>query len=157
MRYLFLIVFTLGAHLMSAQSKGAEEIPVIDPSQVAAQVVQNFTRDNPGISATWRNDGDNYRANYLDPNTKLGRIIIYNKNGQVLRRENEVDQLKYPDPIKKYYDKNYPGEVYQVWDNEETPGSTTLYYTNRNTETIWFDKHGNLISGKQVKKMEKVK
>ena len=98
----------------------------------------------------------NFRVSYIDPTTKLGRVIVYDKSGNVVRRENEVDNLVYPGSIKDYYNKNYPGESYQVWSSEDKNTGKPLYYSNGSTETIWFDKDGNMIPArKATKEIEK--
>lgn len=139
------------ASLFHAQTteKPAEDIS-LDPKQVPAVVIQNFTTQFPTVTAAWRMEGKNYRARFVDPQNKLGRAIVYDKEGNVIRTENEVDKAGYPSAIGDYYSDNYPGETYQVWYTDEKTGAKTLYFTNRNDETIWFDKEGKIVPAKKA-------
>lgn len=71
-----------------------------------------------------------------------------------MRTENEVDQAGYPKPIGEYYEKNYPGEKYQVWSSEDTESGQMLYYSGRNLETIWFDRDGTRVPERKAKNNE---
>lgn len=125
--------------------------PNLDPTQVPEVVMNKFTTAHPGITAVWKADGENFKAAFNDPATKLGRIIVYDPKGEVLRTDNEVDQNSYPQSIHDYYNKNYPGEKYQVWSSEETGSNEQLYYSGRNLETMWFDKSGARITERKAK------
>ncbi len=150
-----LLIFLLFVCCRTAYSqipeKQGEDVS-LDPKQVPAVAVQNFTSQNPNATPAWRMDGQNYRASYVDPQSKLGRIVVYDKNGNVVRTENEVDNAHYPSSIGDYYSEKYPGETYQVWLTDEQDGAKALYYTNRNAETIWFDKNGKIMPAQKARK-----
>ena len=140
----------LSSALFSQVNNKPVEAPSIDPKQVPAVVIQNFTTRYPNVSAAWHLDGKNYRANYIDPESKLGCVVVYDKAGNVVRTESEVDSTGYPSAIGDYYSDNYPGETYQVWYTDDKTGSRTLYYVNRNDETIWFDSQGKALPAKKT-------
>ncbi|MES2680918.1 MAG: hypothetical protein V4635_13585 [Bacteroidota bacterium] len=98
---ILLLLFILTCNFLFSQKQEKKGNSTLDPSQVPAAPTRAFTEQNPGISATWRADGENFRANYIDPTSKLGRIIIYDKEGKVVRRENEVDQEGKVNPENK--------------------------------------------------------
>lgn len=113
MKTLILITcFIFAINFLTAQSIQitASQPPALNPSQVPPAAITSFTNENPGISGTWRAEEKNYRVNYIDPNTKLARIIIYDKDGKVVRRENEVDNTPYPGNIKDSHERKYPSE-----------------------------------------------
>lgn len=156
MKNLILILsLVLGSLAVKAQEK--TENANLNPSQVPVAVKTIFDTEHPGISAIWKADGENLKVSYNDPESKLGRIIVYDKEGKVVRVENEVDNMKYPNAIGEFYNKNYPGEKYQVWSAEDKTDGETNYYSGRNMETIWFDKDGNKLPERKVKVVEKKK
>ncbi len=138
--------------LFSQKSTEPTSNPSLDPSLVPPAALNAFTSQNPGAAATWRKDGDNFRVNYIDQESKLGRAIIYDKNGEVLRREDEVDKMTYPGAIGDYYQKHHPGETYQVWKSEEQANGKPVYFSSRNEETLWFDRDGNLLPARKAEK-----
>ncbi len=87
---------------------------------------------------------------FVDPESKLGRVLVYDKKGNVVRSENEVDSTGYPTAIGDYYSDNYPGETFQVWSTDDKTGGKTLYFSNRNEETIWFDQQGKVVPSKKA-------
>jgi len=113
--------------------------------QVPNNVSNSFGTAYPNTTPTWTMDGTTYRANYM--NGSSSRSAIYDKNGTLLSREEQMMDGTYPSVITDYYKKNYPTEKYQVWSSTDASGNKT-YYTNRNSETIWFDKDGNYKSRK---------
>lgn len=133
-----------------ARAQNAEDTS-LDPRQVPAVVVENFTKQFPNVTPAWHKDGAHYRVSYIDPQSKLGRVLVYDKEGSVVRTENEVDKAGLPTPIGDYYSDNYPGETYQVWSTDDKTGGRTLYFSNRNEETIYFDQNGKVMSQKKAR------
>lgn len=149
MKRIFLTALLFGAFSISnAQS---DEATGLDPKQVPAVVVQSFTTQFPTVTPSWHKDGDHFRVKYIDAQSKLGRVMVYDKEGNVLRTENEVDKAGYPSAIGDYYSDNYPGETYQVWTTDDKTGERTLYFSNRNEETFYFDKEGKVLPSKKTK------
>ncbi|MBA3683297.1 MAG: hypothetical protein H0W73_19340 [Bacteroidetes bacterium] len=110
--------------------------------QTPSLITNHFNVDYPNNTATWYQDGSNYRGEYMDSKTNTGRVAIYDKNGVRIGTEEQLSNGTYPSTISEYYTKKYPNETdYQVWSTNDGLGNTT-YYTNRNSETYWFDKTG---------------
>lgn len=150
-RIFFLSAFIWMMSALSAQTSNSNDAAQnLDPKLVPAVAVQNFNAQFPSVTPAWHLDGKDYRASYIDPQSKLGRIIVYDKDGQVVRSENEVDNTGYPSAIGDFYSDNYPGETYQVWSTDDKTGARTLYYSNRNEETLWFDKDGKTLPAKKA-------
>src|SRR4051812_27760320 len=74
----------------------------VHPPQV---VLDKFTREFPEVTPSWRMDGQNFKAEFMDPLTLKGTAIVYDKEGRVIRRENEVDNTSYPQSINDYFIK----------------------------------------------------
>jgi hypothetical protein len=115
--------------------------------QVPAEIRDKFNNERPGVPAVWRKDGDNYMVNFTDPDSNRGQIIVYDKNGAVLRRESELDNTAYPQSISEYYFRHYPGEKFRTWASEDQQGVKT-FFIDRKSEIIRFDKDGKMIPGK---------
>lgn len=110
--------------------------------QTPSLISNHFGIDYPNNNAIWYQDGSNYRAEYIDSKTNLGRSVTYNKNGVRIGTEEQLSSGSFPSGISDYYTKKYPNETdYQVWSSNDGLGNIT-YYTNRKSETLWFDKTG---------------
>lgn len=119
--------------------------------QTPSLITNHFNVDYPNNTATWYMDGTNYRGEYIDSKTNMGRVAIYDKNGVRIGTEEQLSTGTYPATISDYYTKTYPNETdYQVWSSNDGLGNTT-YYTNRKSETIWFDKTGKYKSKNKTK------
>ncbi len=117
------------------------------PAQVVPPqaIVDKFIKEYPGITPSWRMDGKNFQAEFVNPTTFKGNVIVYDKDGNVIRRENEMENASYPPNINTYFIKKYPGEKFKTWTTQNENGEET-YYIKRNNEIVWFDKNGNYIS-----------
>jgi hypothetical protein len=113
-----------------------------DPNEVPSLVKENFTREQPGDAGTWTKDGDNYRVEFTDKESRLGHVIVYDRNGNVVRRDSEIENV--PAPINDYYKKNYPGETFRTWSAKDEKGGN-YYYSNRQSETLRFNNEGKLV------------
>lgn len=155
MKKLFVFcVLMLTLQFSFSQTGGKQENPNLDPAKVPTAVVTKFTTDYPGVTAVWKADGENFKASFNDPISKLGRMIVYDKDGKVIRKESEVDESVYPKQIGEFYNKNYPGEKYQVWSSEDSESGQMLYYSGRNMEIMWFDKDGTKVPERKAKNNE---
>jgi hypothetical protein len=123
------------------KTPGADKVPA-ESGQVPPVVLERFTREYPGISGTWAKDGDNYRVEFVDPQSHLGHIIVYDRNGDVIRRESELEGPGQPNALNQYFQRNFPGEQLKTWAVKEKDG-TVSYYTQRNNEVLRFDDKGN--------------
>jgi hypothetical protein len=139
---LFIFLFSLlPAH--SQQGQGAKsQAPrdVVPP----ATIIEKFNKEHPGMTPSWKADGTNFRADFVDPNTFKGCSILYDKDGNVIRRENEMENASYPQTINDYYIKHFPGEKFKTWTSLDNSGQKK-YYIRRENEVVWFDKDGNYI------------
>jgi hypothetical protein len=120
----------------------SDRVPA-DPGQVPTQVTEKFNREYPGVTGSWTRDGENFRVEFTDPKTRMAHVIIYDRNGDVIRRESEVDQV--PQSINEYYNKTWPGEKIRTWQADNTKGEKE-YFTWRDREQVRFDREGKYIA-----------
>ncbi len=140
-------VFTI--QFATAQTNTA--IPDNTGVQTPSLITNHFNVDYPNNNPTWRQDGSNYRAEYIDSKTNMGKAAIYDKNGVRIGTEEQLATGSYPITISDYYTKTYPNETdYQVWSTNDGLGNTT-YYINRKSETLWFDKTGKYKNKSKTK------
>ena len=91
-KLLIAFVFLCSANIASAQAK--KPVTTKDTTIVPALVQEKFTKEYPAITPAWTVDGKNYKAFYTDPKTNMSQLIVYDKDGNVLRRENELDKMQ---------------------------------------------------------------
>lgn len=122
--------------------------------QVPGTVNSRFSTDNPGMTSTWSRSDTYYRAEYMDKDSRSGRAILYDENGNPMGTEREIGTADYPTGVSDYYTKNYPNEPYKVWSSEDKTGKRS-YYVTRESDVIWFDDKGAYKSksarGTQIK------
>jgi hypothetical protein len=124
-----------------------ERVNIVPP----AAAKEHFEKHHAGSSnVIWREVNGEYHVTYTDPKTKLGHVIVYNSEGKLIRHENELETTTYPETVKKFFIKEYPGEKYSIWESQDEKGSKT-YYIPREKEFLWFDENGKL-SGKRKRK-----
>lgn len=139
-----LIVLLAGFMSFAAVSQNKD----VDAAQVPKAVSEQFTREHPGITPSWKADGKLYKAYYTDSKTNMGQLVVYDDKGNVQRRESELDKLAYPSSINDYHSRNFPGESYKLWSVDDKTGVRT-YYSERNQQLMWFDKNGNYVTPKE--------
>ena len=110
-------------------------------TQIPGVVSKRFSTDYPNMNSTWSTSGTNYRAEYMDSNSKMGRAILYDKSGNPIGMEQELGKGEYPASINDYYTVSYPNEQYRVWTSNGTDGKRN-YFVTRKSEVIWFDDKG---------------
>lgn len=111
-------------------------------------VINKFNEDYPGNSnINWKAEDNNYVVTYTDSKTNMDNRIVYDKEGKIIRKENEVDKLTYPSDIEDYYSKKYPKEKYKVFHSEGEEGKTS-YYIKRKGKIEWFDQAGKRLKNK---------
>ena len=89
MKTLVILLFCLSAYTgIQAQERSVSTstTTVVVPEMVKA----TFNKEFPGIQPKWEADDKNYKAIYADPKTNSKGIIIYDAQGQVIRRDVEV-------------------------------------------------------------------
>ena len=117
MKNLIIVFFAFCINIIASQTPamvGGIEPPVI--------VKETFTKQHPEITPNWSNDDKNYKATFEDPKTAKQVIIVYDKKGEVIRKESELDNMNYPKSIHEYYTKNYPEEKYTTWSVQDHTG-----------------------------------
>jgi len=122
----------------------------VTPEGIITPVIvsNKFNMDYPNNNAIWQKEGDNYAAEFTDESTNTKYFIVYDEDGNLVRKDKEIDNTAYPKGIATYYSKNYPDENYVVWLSEDNKGNKT-YYTKRKLTTICFDKNGRYVAVKK--------
>src|SRR5215213_6209966 len=90
-----LITLALVSIAQEGKTPGTGNLPTT-PGQVPTLVTEKFNHEFPGVSGNWSMDGDNYKVEFVDPVSHLGHVIIYDRNGEVIRRESELDKPSNP-------------------------------------------------------------
>jgi hypothetical protein len=144
-----LLFLTLSVCMVSAQAPltaGRErDVPQqINPPKV---ILDKFTKEYPRVTPSWRMDGQNFVAEFVDPVSLKGVSVVYDKEGNVVRKESEVENASYPQGINDYYIKKYPGEKFKTWSSLDDKGERR-YFIRREKETVWFDQEGHVIADK---------
>lgn len=111
-------------------------------NDVPGTISQRFSTDYPNINSNWSRVGSNYRAEYADTASSLGRAIIYDANGNPVGTESQLGRGEYPATVNDYYSKTYPNEEFNVWSSQDNTGKPA-YYVTRESDVIWFDDKGN--------------
>jgi hypothetical protein len=128
-----------------------------DYNSVPNNISQQFKKDYPNSSAEWVVDGDNnYLAEFKNPTTKGSTIVVYDRDGRLVRTESEIADKSYPNEIDNYYSKQFPNAQYKVWSSKDARGNST-YYIKHNGDVHWFDKEGKFTSSKRESTHRKVK
>jgi hypothetical protein len=143
MKRLFVLLLLSFTFFMQAQipADAAKEKPLPEKITPPQKILEKFTKEYPGVTPSWRMDGQNFMAEFVDPLTLKGCSIVYDKDANVLRRENEMENSSYPQSINDYYIKKFPGEKFKTWSSLDTKGERS-YFIKREKEIVWFDKEG---------------
>lgn len=158
MKKLLLIIFTaIGLNATIAQTNTPTGMQTTPPGvDLPSIVLNNFTIDQPNTKAEWRIDEENYAADYKDNITGRGRTVVYNRDGNIVRREYEVEYTVYPSTIGQYYSDNFPKEKYIVWSSEDANGELMYYYSYHDYgKMVWFDKDGKYLPNKPISSTKK--
>jgi hypothetical protein len=108
-------------------------------------VLNQFNKDYPAYNALWSKEGMNYRADFTDPASGLGTLVVYDKNGRAIRTESELQANGYPGGIGDYYSSTLPkGTKYKVYSSRDTSGIQSYYMTS-DGRVYYFDKNGNFV------------
>ena len=145
---LLFVINTLSSQ--TAKSTGTTQ-PMVDKhasgKKIPTTVMKRFQSDYPGEQPTWALDGTNYRATFVDGSKMFGHAVAYDKNGNVLYREERLAKDAYPSGVSNYHNEKYPNDIYEVWVSESTDkAGKKRYYSNHNLETLWFDENGNYVT-----------
>lgn len=135
---------------LSAQSPatplGTQVTPVSPGYEAPAVVIEKFNASNPTVTESWKKEGDNYSATYIDPKTNMAHVILFDSYGNVLHANEQLADKAYPKAIGEFYKNNFPDEKYEIWLRKDKKGHKELYYSVRNSDTLRFDKNGRNIA-----------
>jgi hypothetical protein len=106
-----IILLSLGLTVsMSAQktSVTAKEQTSVQKTEVPSLVLNNFTKEFPTAEATWTRDGENFKAEFINIETRVPQVIVYDKEGAVVRRESQLDNIPQPESTEQPAEKSPP-------------------------------------------------
>jgi hypothetical protein len=113
-------------------------------TQTPTTIITKFNKQFPGTRPKWKVEGNNFQATYTDRKTQLQNIVVYDKEGNMIRKESQLDPVNYPPAVVEYYKKNKAPEKYSVWQTEDQQGHKG-YYGSQNNKIQWFDESGEII------------
>jgi len=93
MKKLIIVLIVCATASLTAQTrgKGAEPTPELRKQEIPSLVLDQFTREFPAAEPRWSADGENYQAVFVNVETRLPQVVVYNKKGEVIRREGHHD------------------------------------------------------------------
>jgi hypothetical protein len=161
MKKIIYLTMTLACHVaVCAQTEvkgpalASNNINVMETDllDIPESATSRFTSDYPAEIADWYIIDDNYyKACYTDSKTRLERAIVYDKNGQVIREENELDYTYVPYSLINYYSTNSKKEDFHVWETQTEKGDK-VYVSKMNGKIDYFDKDAKYLPMKpQIK------
>ncbi|MBA2611358.1 MAG: hypothetical protein H0U95_05250 [Bacteroidetes bacterium] len=142
------ILIMLGMNTLVAQTTERKESKIII-TKGPKKLVAKFSCEYPDVQPSWRSDGVNYEASYMDKN-KLKHVIVYDKDGNLIRKESELDYKEYPISINKYYSQRFPEEKFRILQSETASGQK-YYFAKRKNNILKFDTAGNFLPDKTEK------
>lgn len=148
--YFIVASLSLFSLMMNSQTNNILPTGVqVTPEGIETPVIvtNKFNIDYPNNDVQWQMDGDNYAVHYTDAVTNIRCIVVYDSDGNLLHKDREIDNTRYPNTIGDYYRKNYPDENYTVWVSEDNKGNSSYYVYHKSTVN-WFDKKGRYITTK---------
>ncbi len=82
------------ATIIPGGGKGASSgTPKKKKSTIPETVINKFNENFPGNSnVNWTKEGKNYVVTYTDSKTHMENMIVYDKEGKIIRKESEMDK-----------------------------------------------------------------
>jgi hypothetical protein len=114
---------------------------------VPEKVRTAFSNAYKNMKAAWKREGQNFKARFKrsgDNEEALQTVVVYDKEGNVIRTEKQIGSADYPSELTKYYNgKNIDLSNYEVWEVDGKNG-TRKYFTKQagNGDIVWFDNKG---------------
>jgi hypothetical protein len=114
---------------------------------VPEKVRTAFSEAYKNMKAAWKREGQNFKARFKNKNENeetLQTVVVYDKEGNVIRTEKQISSADYPSELAKYYNgKNIDLSNYEVWEVDGKNG-TRKYFTKHEGEgdIVWFDNKG---------------
>jgi hypothetical protein len=127
-----------------ANSLRLSVMPPVRNPMMPLIIMEHFHRSSPDATRYFSIEGRFYTVRYIDPGTQLGHIITYDKNGMVIKIENEVEMDEWPASLREYYLKVYPSPSTAVWWREDNQGNTGYYFVYK-SKMILFDPEGRYV------------
>jgi hypothetical protein len=110
---------------------------------VPEKVRSAFSNSYYNAKATWRQEGENYRALFKSSDKDpLETIVVFDKNGKEIVVEKELKSDACPTAISKYCSKNE-----RIWEVHEKGMPMKYFIQEKGDRTKWFDNNGNRIYG----------
>ncbi len=137
--WIVIVLSVLGATGAIAQESGEGKklmVPIV--------VERKFLMEFPEARPQWKSDGLRYTAQFINPLNNFGYILVYDGEGNVVRREKELEAQEYPALIHDYLNQKYPGEGMVVWSSVDSSGNQS-FYASKNSDLIFFDKNGQVM------------
>lgn len=129
---------------ISSQTLNKTKTSKLIITKAPARVSNKFANDYPGVKPVWNLNDANYEAIYTDPETNLKRYILFDKEGNVIRKESELNYTDYPAKINQYYSVRFPDEKFRIL-KCEAPNGESYYFAKHKEQIIKFDTTGNYI------------
>ena len=115
-------------------------------AQVPSDITDNFNAQNPGVAnPTWTVEGDYYRVNYSDSLNRESSIL-YDRDGNIFRRQVQLHPAEVPSNISDYYTKTFPSEKNFTIRREVDRSGNTIYHGSTTTgDKLYFDSEGKFV------------
>lgn len=137
-RFFILVAILLPLSIAAQRSRHVTTI-------VPPAVEQKFVLEYPDAQAQWQSEGRNFKAKFINPVNNLGYIQVYDQQGNVLRRERELEPAEVPPRVSEFLVKNSRGQGFVVWTVTDSAGKQS-FYSPRPEGTVVFDKTGLPLS-----------
>lgn len=119
---------------------GQSEATVIVP----AAVEQKFVVEHPDARATWKTEGANFKAQFINPLNNLGHITVYAADGTILRKEREMEPDEIPAAVSSHLMQRSKGQGFSVWSVVDSSGSQS-FYSPHPEGVVKFDRDGKPV------------
>src|SRR5687768_9108367 len=78
---------------------GTQVTPVNPGFEAPAVVIEKFNSRFPTVAESWKKEGDNYSATYIDPKTNMAHVILYDPFGNIQHSDEQLTAKTYPKAI----------------------------------------------------------
>jgi Putative beta-lactamase-inhibitor-like, PepSY-like len=115
----------------------------LNDSQVPAAVKATFTKNYPGVIASWENEKGNYEAGFK----KNGRAIsaLFEPGGTFLESEIVIKESELPAPARTYLEANYKNKKVKGYSKTTKADGTMTYEAEVDNMDLSFDSNGHLL------------
>jgi len=116
-----------------------------DKESVPEKVKEAFKTAYQNAKASWKREGENFRARFQNDKDALHTIVVYDKEGNMLVTEREISNTSCPDIIEKYCSRDT-----RVWEVETKDAPLKYFIQEEDEEIRWYDSMGNPIFGESM-------